>query len=74
MVAELLKPLWGHRLVLRQSGEKAESILDDILLKTAAPAMPKDPPAEAARGGAKGVKDSNRGASQDLSGDGGDDY
>lgn len=56
MVAELIKPIWGHRLVLRQAGERVETILDDILLKTAAPAMPKEQQAPA-KEGARGVKE-----------------
>ncbi|HEY6527369.1 MAG TPA: MoxR family ATPase [Cellvibrionaceae bacterium] len=43
MVVDLIKPVWGHRLVLRHAGERFETILDDIALKTAAPAMPKEP-------------------------------
>ncbi|MEY4589250.1 MAG: hypothetical protein RL497_1326 [Pseudomonadota bacterium] len=62
MVVELIKPIWGHRLVLRQAGERFESVLDDITQKTAAPAMPKEPgnekpgeaPKEAGRRGVKG--------------------
>lgn len=74
MVTELLKPLWSHRLVLRQAGERVESILDDILLKTAAPAMPKEPSSEAARGTVKGVKDPARNTPKETPSDAGDDY
>lgn len=71
MVAELLKPIWGHRLVPRQAGERVEAILDDILLKTSAPAMPKEQPPT--KEGARGVKEP-RTSSKESSADGVDEY
>lgn len=49
MVVDLIKPVWGHRLVPRQAGERVETLLDDISQRTAAPAMPKEPNPEAAK-------------------------
>ena len=42
MVQEMVKPILGHRLVLRNPNDRVESLLDDILAKVPAPAMPKD--------------------------------
>ena len=57
--------------MLRQAGERVETLLDDILLKTAAPAMHKEQPAK--EGGAKGHKES-RTSPKDSAAEGVDDY
>ncbi len=44
MVQEMLIPVLGHRLVLRNPQERVETLLQDILTKVAVPAMPQAKP------------------------------
>lgn len=71
LVVDMIKPIWGHRLVPRQAGERFETILDDITQKTAAPAMPKEGVAE---GNTKGAREQVRKAPKETPNESADDY
>lgn len=42
MVQDMIKPVVGHRLILRNPNDRVEALLDDIIAKVAAPSMPKE--------------------------------